>query len=123
MNKLSQGLIGGWTQKPYLRVIMFCFFCFCFFFSDPHQRQGESEMGNLIPLNKKMSMMQNFLDLEERLKDLTTDLQKLKEEFASTIAHMDTARTHRQFDDEVPNKKSSFFSLLNGKSNNTETVL
>jgi len=90
---------------------------------DPHQRQGESEMGNLIPLNKKMSMMQNFLDLEERLKDLTTDLQKLKEEFASTIAHMDTARTHRQFDDEVPNKKSSFFSLLNGKSNNTETVL
>ena len=94
-----------------------------FFFSDLRQRQGESEMGNLIPLNRKMSMMQNFLDLEERLKDLTNDLQKLKEEFAGTIVNMDTAKAQRQLDDEVPTKKSSFFSLLNGKSNNTETVL
>ena len=94
-----------------------------FFFSDLRQRQGESEMGNLIPLNRKMSMMQNFLDLEERLKDLTNDLQKLKEEFAGTIVNMDTAKAHQQLDDEVPTKKSSFFSLLNGKSNNTETVL
>lgn len=96
---------------------------FAIFFSDLHKRQGESEMGNLIPLNRKMSMMQNFLTLEERLKDLTTDLQKLKEEFASNIANMDSAKTYRQLDDEVPNKKSSFFSMLNGKSHNTETVL
>ena len=94
------------------------------FFSDLHQRQaGKSKMGNLIPLNRKMSMMQNFLDLEERLKDLTSDLQKLKEEFASTIVNMDTAKTQCQMNDEIPNKKSSFFGLLNGKSNNTETVL
>ena len=26
-------------------------------------------------------MMQNFLDLEEGLKDITSDLQKIKEEF------------------------------------------
>lgn len=94
-----------------------------FFFSDLHQRQGESEVGNLIPLNRKMSMMQNFLDLEERLKDLTTDLQKMKEEFASTIANPDTMKTHRQLNDDVPNKNRSFFSMLNGKTNNTETVL
>ena len=65
-------------------------------------------MGNLIPLNRKMFMMQNFLDLEERLEDLSNDLRKLKEEFASTIVNMDTAKTQRQ---------------LNGKSTNTETVL
>ena len=65
-------------------------------------------------------MMQNFLDLEERLKDLTNDLQKLKEEFASTIVNKDT---QRQLNNEVPNKKRSFFGLLNGKSNDTETVL
>lgn len=53
-------------------------------------------------------MMQNFLDLEERLEDLSNDLRKLKEEFASTIVNMDTAKTQRQ---------------LNGKSTNTETVL
>ena len=55
-----------------------------------------------------MFMMQNFLDLEERLEDLSNDLRKLKEEFASTIVNMDTAKTQRQ---------------LNGKSTNTETVL
>ena len=65
-------------------------------------------------------MMQNFLDLEERLKDLTNDLQKLKEEFASTIVNKDT---QLQLNNEVPNKKKSFFGLLNGKSNDTETVL
>ena len=92
-------------------------------FSDVHQRQGDSEMGNLIPLNRKMSMMQNFLDLEERLKYLTTDLQKLKEEFASTIPNVHTAKTRHHIDDDVPSKKSSFFSMLNGKSHNTETVL
>ena len=59
-------------------------------------------------------MMQNFLDLEERLEDLSNDLRKLKEEFASTIVNMDTAKTQRQLNDE---------GLLNGKSNNTETVL
>lgn len=65
-------------------------------------------------------MMQNFLDLEERLKDLTADLQKLKEEFASSIVNKDA---QRQLNDEGPNKKSSLFGLLNGKSKNTETVL
>lgn len=94
-----------------------------FFFSDLHQRHEESEMGNLIPLNRKTSMMQNFLDLEERLKDLTSDLQKLKEEFSSNIVNLETSKTQRQFNNEVPNNKRSFFGLLNGKSNNTETVL
>lgn len=72
------------------------------FFADIRQRQGESERGNLIPLNnRKMSMMQNFLDLEERLKDLTTDLQKLKEEFASTFANPDALlRPQRQLSDD-----------------------
>ena len=59
-------------------------------------------------------MMQNFLDLEERLEDLSNDLRKLKDEFASTIVNMDTAKTQCQMNDE---------GLLNGKSNNTETVL
>ena len=93
----------------------------CVFFSGLHQ--GESETGNLIPLNRKMSMMQNFLDLEERLKFLTTDLQKLKEEFAGTITNVDTDRRHHQINDDVPNKRRSLFSMLNGKSHNTETVL
>lgn len=70
-------------------------------------------------------MMQNFLDLEERLKDLTTDLQKLKEEFASTFANPDALlRPQRQLsDDDATNKNRSFFNMLNGKSKNTETVL
>ena len=105
------------------RVIASNYLFYLLFFSDLRQRHGESEMGNLIPLNRKMSMLQNFLDLEERLKDLTSDLQKLKEEFASTNVNMDTAKTQCQMNDEIPNKKSSFFGLLNGKSNNTETVL
>ena len=46
-------------------------------------------------------MMQNFLDLEKRLKDLITDLQKLKEEFASTIANPDALlRPQRQLSDD-----------------------
>lgn len=68
--------------------------------------------------------MQNFLDLEERLKDLTSDLQKLKEEFASTVVNPDTVRAQHQLNHEdVTNKNRSFFNMLNGKSKNTETVL
>ena len=39
----------------------------------------------LIPRSRKMSMMQNVQNLEERLKDITSDLQKLKEEFESAV--------------------------------------
>lgn len=90
------------------------------------QRQGESEKGSLIPLNnRKMNIMQNFLDLEERLKDLTTDLQKLKEEFASTVANPDALRVQNHLlDEDLKNKNRSFFGMLNGKSKpDTETVL
>lgn len=57
------------------------------FRKDMHQRSGEP--GNncsMTPLNRKMYVLHELLNLEERLKDLTTDLQNLKEEFAKTIA-------------------------------------
>ncbi|KAL9981408.1 hypothetical protein ACROYT_G010109 [Oculina patagonica] len=92
---------------------------------EKREQKGETERGNLIPLNnKKMSMMQNFLDLEERLKDLTSDLQKLKEEFSTTVVNPDTVRTQRHLNDQdVTNKNRSFFNMLNGKSKTAETVL
>ena len=70
-------------------------------------------------------MMQNFIDLEERLKDLTTDLQKLKEEFANTVANPDALRVQNHLHDEdAKNRNRSFFGMLNGKSKaDTETVL
>ena len=87
-------------------------------FADTLHRQGESEKGNLIPLNRKLSMMQSFVDLEERLKDLTTDLQKMKEEFAGTISNTDGLSK-----EDATNMNRSFFDMLNGKSKNAETVL
>ena len=76
----------------------------------------------LIPSSRKMSMMQNFLDLEERLKDITSDLQKLKEEFEGAtngLSPVGSPEYSRQ-------KERSFFNNmldLNGKSKNTETIL
>lgn len=58
------------------------------FIVDLHQRQGEpGNNSNMTPLNRKMYVVNELLNLEERLKDLTTDLQNLKEEFAKTIAN------------------------------------
>ncbi|KAL9981407.1 hypothetical protein ACROYT_G010108 [Oculina patagonica] len=54
---------------------------------DMPPRQGGPENGNVIPLNRKMYVMHNLLDFEERLKALTSDLQNLKGEFARTIAN------------------------------------
>lgn len=48
-----------------------------------------SDKGNLIPMNKRFSMMQSFLEIEERLKEFTADLQKMKEEYAGTMANGD----------------------------------
>ena len=66
-------------------------------------------------------MMQNFLDLEERLKDLTTDLQTLKEAFASTVVNGSSVRSPEY----SKHKDRSFFNMLhvNGRSKNTETIL
>ena len=51
-----------------------------------HQRQDEpGNNSNMSPLDRKMYVVHELLNLEERLKDLTTDLQNLKEEFAKTI--------------------------------------
>lgn len=54
-----------------------------------HQREGEPGTDNcdMTPLNRKMYVVHELLNLEERLKDLTTDLQNLKEEFAKTIVN------------------------------------
>jgi len=52
-----------------------------------HQRPGEpANSCNMTRLSRKMYVVQELVNLEERLKDLTTDLQNLKEEFAKTIA-------------------------------------
>ena len=63
-------------------------------------------------------MMQNFLDFKERLKDITSNLQKLKEEFEG--AANDLSR-------ECSRPKERSFSInmldLNGKSKNAETIV
>lgn len=87
------------------------------------KRKGNSpDKGNLINLhNKTMSMMQNFIEMEERLQDLTTELRKIKEEYASTITHQRHKRSddHDNEDDNRP----LFNFFKNGKSKNTETIL
>ena len=55
------------------------------FLVDMHRRPEEPE--NMTPLDRKMYVVHELLNLEERLKGLTTDLQNLKEEFAKTIAN------------------------------------
>ncbi|XP_066018732.1 uncharacterized protein [Pocillopora verrucosa] len=72
----------------------------------------------LILSSKKMSMMQNFLDFKERLKDITSDLQKLKEEFEG--AANDLSREYSR-----PKERSFSINMLdlNGKSKNTETIV
>ena len=67
-------------------------------------------------------MMQNFLDLEERLKDITSDLQKLKEEFegaANGLSLVDSPEYSR------PKERSFSNNMLDlkGKSKNTETIV
>ena len=63
-------------------------------------------------------MMQNFLDFKERLKDITSDLQKLKEEFED--AANDLSREYSK-----PKERSFSINMLdlNGKSKNTETIV
>ena len=65
------------------------FDCYLQFLVDTHQHQGEPGTDNcdMTPINRKMYVVHELLNLEERLKDLTTDLQNLKEEFAKTIAN------------------------------------
>ncbi|XP_022789720.1 uncharacterized protein LOC111329323 [Stylophora pistillata] len=76
----------------------------------------------LIPSSRKMSMMQNFLDLEERLKDITSDLQKLKEEFEGAANGLSPEGS---LEYSKPKERSFFNNMLdlNGKSKNTETIL
>lgn len=71
-------------------------------------------------------MIQSFVEMEERLRDLTTDLQKMKEEFAGTIGTDRALRgRNRQCLDQTdqPDKGRSFFDMLNRRSKNPETVL
>ena len=63
-------------------------------------------------------MMQNFLDFKERLKDITSDLQKLKDEFEGAANDLSC---------EYSRPKERSFSInmldLNVKSKNTETII
>lgn len=71
-------------------------------------------------------MMQSFLEIEERLKEFTADLQKMKEEYAGTMANGDLFKgQHRQWSDDLNSveKRRSFFDLLNGKNKNPETTI
>ena len=55
-------------------------------------------------------MTQNFLEMEERPRDFTADLQKVKEEFAGSIANGDTFRGQQRSEDlNSPEKGRSFF--------------
>ena len=76
-------------------------------------------------MNKRFSMMQSFLEIEERLKEFTADLQKMKEEYAGTMANGDLFRDSRQWSDEMNSveKRRSFFDILNGKNKNPETTI
>ena len=67
-------------------------------------------------------MMQNFLDLEERLKDITSDLQKLKEEFegaANGLSPVGSPEYSR------PKERSFFNNMLDlkEKNKNIETIV
>ena len=67
-------------------------------------------------------MMQNFLDLEKRLEDITSDIQKLKEEFegaANGLSLVDSPEHSR------PKERSFSNNMLDlkEKSKNTETIV
>ena len=67
-------------------------------------------------------MMQNFLDLEEGLKDITSDLQKIKEEFegaANGLSPVGSPEYSR------PKERSFFNDMLDlkGKSKDIETIV
>ena len=67
-------------------------------------------------------MMQNFLDFKERLKDITSDLQKLKEEFegaANGLSPVGSPEYSR------PKERSFFNDMLDlkGKSKDIETIV
>ena len=67
-------------------------------------------------------MMQNFLELEKRLEDITSDIQKLKEEFegaANGLSLVDSPEHSR------PKERSFSNNMLDlkGKSKNTETIV
>ena len=67
-------------------------------------------------------MMQNFLDFKERLKDITSDLQKLKEEFegaANGLSPVGSPEYSR------PKERSFFNNMLDlkGKNKNIETIV
>ena len=67
-------------------------------------------------------MMQNFLDFKERLKDITSDLQKLKEEFegaANGLSLVDSPEYSRPKECSFSNNMLD----LKGKSKNTETIV
>ena len=63
-------------------------------------------------------MMQNFLDLEEGLKDITSDLQKIKEEFEGAANGLSP-------EDSRPKERLFFNNMLDleGKNKNTETIV
>ena len=62
--------------------------------------------------------------MEERLKDLTADIQKMKEEFAGTISANGDGKYKGWSDDSnSAEKRRSLFDMLNGRSKNPETVL
>ena len=67
-------------------------------------------------------MMQNFLDFKERLKDITSDLQKLKEEFEGAANGLSPVGSHEY---SRPKERSFFNNMLylKGKSKNTETIV
>ena len=60
-----------------------------------------SDKGNLTPMNKRFSMMQSFLEIEERLKEFTADLQKMKEEYAGTMANGDLFKGQQTADSSL----------------------
>ena len=67
-------------------------------------------------------MMQNFLDLEKRLEDITSDIQKLKEEFegaANGLSLVNSPEHSRPKERSFSNKILD----LKGKSKNTETIV
>ena len=67
--------------------------------------------------------MQQFTDVEERLKELFSDIQNMKEELVSAMAGQESGKSS-QYNwpkDEKVDKKPSVFSVFNGKSSEDKT--